>query len=98
MPSVKLDEPMMGAPAFASEQDIKDDQYIESINRGDFDSAQKMVDDGLVTMNRRIFDGIKIKPEDTQRGTKIPETLVKEGIISVEEFSGGKGLVYVDGK
>jgi hypothetical protein len=71
-------------------------QLSASLESGDFASAQAMVDQG-VRMDRSTFLR-SITPSATQRATTIHTRLEKDGIISKDEFSGGRGLVYGDGR
>jgi len=71
-------------------------QLSTSLESGDFASAQAMVDQG-VRMDRSTFLR-SITPSATQRATTIHTRLEKDGIISKDEFSGGRGLVYGDGR
>ena len=71
-------------------------QLSTSLESGDFASAQAMVDQGF-GMDRSTFLR-SITPSATQRATTIHTRLEKDGIISKDEFSGGRGLVYGDGR
>ena len=68
----------------------------DSLDSGEFNAAQALVDQGT-TMDRETFIR-SITPSATQRATTIHTRLEKDGIISKEEFSNGKGLVYGDGR
>lgn len=71
-------------------------QLSSSLESEDFASAQAMVDQGAA-MDRSTFLR-SITPSATQRATTIHTRLEKDGIISKDEFSGGRGLVYGDGR
>jgi hypothetical protein len=71
-------------------------RLASSLDTNDFTSAQALADQGA-TMDRATFLR-SITPSATQRATTIHTRLENDGIISKEEFSNEKGLVYGDGR
>jgi hypothetical protein len=66
------------------------------LKKKDFESAQKLVDNG-VKMDRKTFIDC-ISPDKTQCDTSIHIRLEKDGIINKSEFFNGKGLIYGAGR
>ena len=74
----------------------REQQLANSLDSGDFSSAQALVDGGA-TMDRATFLR-SITPSATQRATTIHTRLERDGIISKDEFANEQGLVYGDGR
>ena len=74
-----------------------DETYINLIKAQNYQEAQKMIDNDLIKMNRKIFNSIDVRPENTQIATTIHKRLLSSGAIA-DEFKDGRGLVYGDGR